>query len=187
MKISSVSGALALMFATAASVQAAEVVYAGDLSPPAVQTGSAGGFSWFMDDGDGVEFWRLFATAGSTITLQVDRLEAGFDPALSIYSGLTSADTADFLSYGDWGGLSFIDYFDDENPASIPTGPAGDPFGSFVAPVTGFYTVAVGGSLSEEGGLYGYQITASVPEPETWALWGLGLAALTLRRRRRQD
>ena len=66
-------------------------------------------------------------------------------------------------------------------------GPAGDPFGSFVAPVTGFYTVAVGGSLSEEGGLYGYQITASVPEPETWALWGLGLAALTLRRRRRQD
>lgn len=183
MKLSRLCGAIALTMGIAATAQAAQVVYAGDLSPPAASTGSAGGFSWFFDDGDGVEFWSLFATAGSTITLRVDRLVADFDPALSIYSGLTNADTSEFVSYGDWGGLTFIDYLDDENPAFVMPGPAGDPYGSFVAPLTGHYTVAVGGGLSLDDGPYAYRISA-VPEPETALMLGLGLVALSLLKRR---
>lgn len=182
MKLSTLCSAVALLVGVVASAHAAEVVYAGDLTP-AAQTGSAGGYSWFLDDGAGVEFWRLFASAGSAITLRVDRLEAGFDPALSIYSGLTTADTSEFLSYGDWGGLSYIDYLDDENPAFVAPGPAGDPYGSFVAPVTGFYTVVVGGSLSMDNGPYAYSISA-VPEPQTALMLGLGIAVVSLLRRR---
>ena len=182
MKLSTLCGAVALMAGVVASAHAAEVVYAGDLTP-AEQTGLAGGYSWFFDDGAGVEFWRLFATAGSTVTLQVNRLDADFDPALSIYSGLTTADTSEFISYGDWGGLSYIDYLDDENPAFVSPGPAGDPYGSFVAPVTGYYTIAVGGSLSVAEGPYSYSISA-VPEPETALMLGLGLAVVSLLRRR---
>lgn len=183
MKFSTLFGAIALTLGVATAAEAADVVYAGELTPPATQTGSASGFSWFLDEGDGVEFWSLYASAGSTITLQVDRLEAGFDPVMSIYSGLTTADTSEFLSFGDWGGLTFIDYFDDENPAHVEPGPAGDPFGSFVAPTSGFYTIAVGGGLSDDGGVYAYQISA-VPETGTALMLGLGLAGLSLLRRR---
>lgn len=181
MKLRTLCSAVALLVCAATSAQAADVVYAGDLSP-AAQTGSAGGYSWFFDDGAAIEFWRLFATAGSTVTLQVNRVDGDFDPALSIYSGVTSADTSEFLSYGDWGGLSYIDYLDDENPAAVD-GPGGDPFGSFIAPVTGYYTVAVGGSLSADVGPYAYNISA-VPEPETALMLGLGLAVVSLLRRR---
>lgn len=181
MKLSTLCSAVALMACAMTSARAADVVYAGDLTP-AVQTGSADGYSWFFDDGAGIQFWRLFATAGSTITLQVNRLDGDFDPALSIFSGVTTADTSEFLSYGDWGGLAYIDYLDDENPAFV-AGPAGDPFGSFVAATTGYYTVAVGGSLSVDEGPYSYNISA-VPEPGTALMLGLGLAAVSLLRRR---
>lgn len=182
MKVRTLASAVALMACAVSTAGAAEVVYAGDLTP-AAQTGSAGGYSWFFDDGAAVEFWRLFATAGSTVTLRVDRLDADFDPALSLYRGVTTADTSEFLSYADWGGLSYIDYLDDENPAAVSPGPAGDPFGSFVAPVTGYYTVAVGGSLSVDEGPYAYSISA-VPEPHAALMLGLGLAAVSVLRRR---
>jgi hypothetical protein len=174
------------------AVNAAPIVYEGVLVPGVADTGTVGGFSWFLETGAQVDFWRFSAVAGQTITLDVNRLNGNLDPGLSLYSGMTTADTSLFSASGNWGGLTFIGSLDDEHPAFLTPGPGGDPFGSFVLPGTGNYTVAIGGSTSTDAGSYPYRVTlttavAAVPEPETWAMLGLGLAALGFVRRRRQS
>ena len=171
--------------------QAAPVAYSGTLVSGVAGNGSAGGFSWFLDQGAGISFWQFVASAADVVTLRVDRLNGNFDPALSFYRGTTSADTSAFNSAGNWGGLTFLSSLDDERPPFMTPGPNGDPFGTFTIATTGVYTVAVGGSGSTDAGAYPFRITlttqvAAVPEPETAALFALGLAAIAgLRRRRR--
>ena len=170
---------------------AAPVAYSGTLVSGVAGNGSAGGFSWFLDQGAGVSFWQFAASATDVVTLRVDRLNANFDPALSLYRGTTGADTSAFNSSGNWGGLTFLSALDDERPAFMTPGPNGDPFGTFTIATTGIYTVAVGGSGSTDAGAYPFRITmttqvTAVPEPETAALMALGLAAIAgLRRKRR--
>jgi len=167
---------------------AAPVAYSGTLVSNVGANGSAGGFSWFLDQGAGVSFWQFSASANDLVTLRVDRLNGNFDPALSLYRGTTSADTAAFNSTGNWGGLTFLASLDDEAPAFMTPGPNGDPFGTFTIAASGVYTVAVGGSLSTDAGAYPFRVTmsevAAVPEPETVTLLALGLGALAMRRRR---
>jgi hypothetical protein len=177
---------------TAATViaGAAPVAYEGVLVPSVPDTGSVGGFSWFLETGSLVDFWRFAGVAGETVTLDVSRLNGNLDPALSFYSGVTSADTSLFSASGNWGGLTFIGSLDDEHAAALTPGPGGDPFGSFVLPSTGSYTVAIGGSNSTDAGSYPYRVTlttavAAVPEPSTWAMFTIGLAGLGYLRRRR--
>jgi hypothetical protein len=177
---------------TAAAViaGAAPVAYEGVLVPSVPDTGSVGGFSWFLETGSLVDFWRFAGVAGETMTLDVSRLNGNLDPALSFYSGVTSADTSLFSASGNWGGLTFIGSLDDEHAAALTPGPGGDPFGSFVLPSTGSYTVAIGGSNSTDAGSYPYRVTlttavAAVPEPSTWAMFTIGLAGLGYLRRRR--
>jgi hypothetical protein len=167
--------------------QAAPVAYSGTLVSGAGVTGSAAGFSWFLDQGGGVSFWQFSANANDVVTLQVDRLNANFDPALSFYRGTTSADTSLFNSSASWGGLTFIAGLDDERPAFLTPGPNGDPFGTFTVAASGLYTVAIGGSLSTDAGNYPYRVTmtTAVPEPEAAALLALGLGLLAAMRRRR--
>ena len=168
---------------------AAPVAYSGTVTSGVAVTGTAAGFSWFLDQGSGVSFWQLSASANDVVTLRVDRLNGNFDPALSFYRGTTSADTSTFNSAANWGGLTFIAGLDDEHPAFITPGPNGDPFGTFTIPVTGLYTIAVGGSLSTDAGNYPFRLTvtdvAAVPEPETATLLALGLGVLGFVRRRR--
>jgi len=168
---------------------AGPVPYEGVLVPLVPATGEVGGFSWFLEDGSQVDYWRFAGVAGQTVTFSVDRLNGNLDPALSFYSGITSADTSLFSASGDWGGLTYIGSLDDEHPAFLKPGPGGDPFGSFVLASTGNYTVVVGGSDSTDAGSYPYRLTMSVatpvPEPEVWALFGLGLAGVGFLRRRR--
>jgi hypothetical protein len=181
---------LASSLATAAlAAHAAPIAYEGTLAPGATQSGTVGGFSWFLNQGDGVDFWQLSATAGTSVTLRVDRLNGNLDPALSFYRGTTSADTSAFDSGASFGGLTFIGSLDDENPPfTTPGGFTGDPFGTFAIATTGLYTVAVGGGDSTDGGAYPYQITlsvAAVPEPSIVLLMAMGLTASLFVRRRR--
>jgi hypothetical protein len=154
-------------------------------------TGSVGGFSWFLETGPLVDFWRFSGVAGQTVTFDVSRLNGNLDPALSFYSGITSADTSLFKASSSWGGLTFIGSLDDEHSPALTPGPGGDPFGSFVLPTTGNYTIAIGGFDSTDAGSYPYRVTlttavAAVPEPSTWAMFTLGLAGLGYLRRRRR-
>ena len=166
---------------------AAPVAYEGVLAPAVPVTGEVGGFGWFLDVGTGVDYWRFAGVAGQTVTFTVDRLSGNLDPALSLYSGITSADTSQFSANASWGGLTFIGSLDDERPPSMTPGLGGDPFGSFVLASSGNYTVVVGGSNSTDAGSYPYRLTMSlaapIPEPPVWALIALGLAGLRYRRR----
>ena len=155
--------ALALASACAWS---ATVVYEGVLVPSVPATGQVGGFGWFLDNGSLVDYWRFAGVAGQTVSFSVDRLNGNLDPALSFYRGITSADTSLFASGASWGGLTFL--------------------GS-----TGDYTVVVGGANSTDAGAYPYRLTmtataAPIPEPSVWAMFGLGLAALGVLRRRKK-
>jgi len=181
--------AASVLAAASAVASASPVVYDGVLVPLVPATGSVNGFSWFLGNGSQVDYWRFDGTAGQTLTLTVNRLNGNLDPALSFYSGTTTADTSLFSASSSWGGLTFLGSLDDEHPPFLTPGPDGDPFGSFVLPSTGAYTVVVGGGNSTDAGAYPYRITASVaavPEPSTWAMLVAGLGALGLFARRRR-
>ncbi|MEO7338894.1 MAG: PEP-CTERM sorting domain-containing protein [Caldimonas sp.] len=179
----------AVIGVASAAAGAVPIAYQGVLAPSVAVTGTVGGFSWFLDEGAGVDFWRFSGSAGQTVTFSVDRLNANLDPALSLYAGTTGADTSQFVSGASWGGLSYIGSLDDERVAFLTPGLGGDPFGSFVLGQTGLYTVVVGGSGSTDAGEYPYRLTLSVaapiPEPSMWALLGIGLVGLRFLRRRR--
>ena len=182
------SAALAAACATAWS---APVAYEGVLVPALPVSGSVGGFSWFLSEGSQVDYWHFNGTAGQTVTFTVNRLNGNLDPALSFYSGSTSADTSAFVAGANWGGLTFLASLDDEHPAFVTPGPGGDPFGSFVLPSTGAYTVVVGGSDSTDAGAYPYRLSvavaAPVPEPSVVAMFAVGLAGVGWLRRRRRS
>jgi PEP-CTERM motif-containing protein/pre-peptidase len=189
MKLRTLLVALSTVAAGLTAAHAAPISYKGVLVSGVPDSGSVGGFSWFLNQGSGVDFWQFSATAGSNITLRVDRLNGNLDPALSFYQGTTGADTSAFNDAASFGGLTFIGSLDDENPPFVGVGNfSGDPFGTFAISTTGLYTVAVGGSDSTDSGVYPYRITMSVnavPEPSTYLLMALGLTAIGSMRRRR--
>lgn len=169
---------LAAMGSTGA--RAAPVAYEGTLTLGAAVTGSVGGFSYFLDDGPNVDFWRILLNAGQSYSIRGTRLNNNLDPAFDLYFGVTTADTSEFIDQTSWGGLTLIASADDEvaNP-----GPGGDPLLTFVAPSTGLYTVAIGGFNSTDAGQYPYSL-AAVPVPGTALLLLPGLIGLRLTRRR---
>jgi hypothetical protein len=194
MKLRTLLVAVSFVAAGLTAAHAAPISYKGVLVSGVPDSGDVGGFSWFLNQGTGVDFWEFSATAGTSITLRVDRLNGNLDPALSFYQGTTSADTSIFNSAASFGGLTFIGSLDDENPPFVgQDGFTGDPFGTFAIGATGLYTVAVGGSDSTDPGVYPYRITMSVigasvnavPEPSTYLLMAMGLSAVLFRRRRK--
>ena len=192
MKLRTLLVAMSAVAAGLTVANAAPIVYKGTLVSGTPATGNVGGFSWFLNEGTSVDFWQFSATAGTTVTLEVDRLNGNLDPALSFYRGTTTADTSSFVAGASFGGLTFIGNLDDEHPPFVgPTGFTGDPFGTFTIGTTGVYTVAVGGADSTDPGVYPYRITmtatpiAAVPEPSTYLMMAVGVAGVGWLRRRK--
>ena len=147
------------------------------------------------DDARTADYWRFWATAGDNVTVLVERVDSALDPSQWIYSGLYSDTTDPLLAGPDHmfdATSTFIDVADDE--MSDP-GPVGDPRAAFIAPLTGWYTVAVteflSGGLPTDDGDYDYEITvrgntgSPVPEPTLLALLICGACGVTLSRRRK--
>jgi hypothetical protein len=170
--------ALSLVFSPAFAVP---ITYEGSLALGVPGTGQVGGTGWLDEDASQVDFWRFVVpTGGLRVTIQGTRLNANLDPVLSVYAGVTSADTSLFRSEASWGGLTFIGVADDEIPNP---GPGGDPlFTSGLLPAS-TYTVAIGGFLSAGAGPYPYSIVvaaAAIPTPGTLLLLIASLVALAL-------
>jgi len=177
MKLSLVAAALTA--ALTLPSQAAPVSNEGTLAFGAPVTGLVSGTGWGNEMASQVDFWRFSGTAGQSVDIRGTRLDTNLDPALSLYFGTTTADNAQFINDADWGGLTYLDFADDETPNA---GPGGDPLlAQFLLPFDGAYTIAFGGFQSNTDGPFSYslQVTA-VPAPESALLLIAGLSSLLL-------
>ena len=182
--------ALALGIGLAASTASATPITYTPLPDGVTVPGTVGVGTSF--DPSTAAYFSFSATAGSLVTVDGDRTEGALDMVFTILFGLF-ADTTDFGgSIGPEDTTAFIGFFDDDTAPAIP-GPFGDPFVSFFAPLTGFYTVAVnsfGGTSGSPGadGVYSYTVKATgveaVPEPATLSLFAAGLLGLAAMRRK---
>ena len=162
------------------------IVYADVLSDGVLVTGSISQPNGHWYDPVGAVYYAFYANAGASVTVTCRRLSGPYDPSLWVLQGLFG-DTDIFG--GDLSSLGFIAFGDDELPPNIP-GPFWDPQVSFIAPATGYYTVAVTNFSSNGTPPYDFNLvatgisSAAIPEPTTVALTGLGLLALALTRRK---
>jgi cyclic lactone autoinducer peptide len=181
---------LAMVVAASAAATAAPIVYQQPEMPPGAQNVPGVNTQTSGNAGNpvGATYHYFYATAGTQITLNGDRLRGPYDMSFWVFSGLFN-DTNQFGGSFDAGDPGFIDFGDDEDPANIP-GPFGDPRTVFNAPTTGFYTIAVtnfasGDNLTQNP--YNLDILGNVasPEPLSIAVFGglLAVGGLAARRR----
>jgi hypothetical protein len=178
-----------LLLTGAGPLGAVPITYNAQLFNGVPETGTINQPNGEENNPVGAQYYSFFATAGSNVTITGTRLDNGFDMSFWVFSGLYN-DTTDFgATFPGAQAANFIDFADDEIPHP---GPFGDPLSNFLAPVTGFYTVAVTNFLSDgTGPPFDFQLQANgvseVPEPTSLAIFGLATVAggLYLRRRKR--
>lgn len=178
-----------LVSIVAAAGANAQIAPLGNLTNGATQVGTVSSASTTTSPSLW-DWWIFQANAGDSITIEVDRLVAALDPVSAAWQGnATGAAFGNFVDiFSSGAGFPQVGFGDDEDPAFVPGGPWADPLYGFVAPTTGWYTVAVSSFASnpppQEG--YRYQITvtgSTVPAPAGMA--ALGLLGLVVARRRR--
>jgi hypothetical protein len=136
----------------------------------------------------GATYHYFYAHAGSLVTANGDRERGPYDMSWHILSGLFT-DTNQFGASFDGSDPGYIAFGDDEDAPNI-AGPFGDPRTSFIAPTSGFYTIAVTNFLSGDSGTtnpYNIDIigNANTPEPASMALFGgIAVAGIAGLRRR---
>jgi len=174
--------ALTATIAAASDAHADPIVYSGSLFDgiPVVGTINQGNSN--SDNPIGAAYFSFHATAGANVTVYGDRLDGDYDMAFWIFRGLYN-DTDEFGTSFDTAHSGFVESGDDEDSPNLP-GPFGDPRAVFVAPVTGFYTVAVTNYLSGSTPPFDFQLqangitaAATVPEPGTMLTWGALMGA----------
>lgn len=172
-----------LFVVLAGSALATPIVYLGTLVPNVPVSGNNLQIPGDFDNPVGADYWNIFATAGHRVDIVGDRQAVDYDMAMWIFRG-TFTDTDQFGAFFSASDAGFIGFFDDEEAPNIPGGPFGDPRAFFLAPVTGFYTIAVTNNLSFQDPPNPYTLT-SVPEPASMLLLGGGLAGVAAAARRR--
>ena len=143
-KITNIIYAITVFVVGTASVfstsHAATISYQGTITPPfssGIGLGSTGGQSWVNEDGatdfrstvagsvgargwtdeiaEETDFWSfVVGSEGASLDIWALRGDENLDTALSIYSGITTADESTFKNSSDFGGMIFSTSADDE-------------------------------------------------------------------------
>jgi hypothetical protein len=164
--------ATAVSLLCAAPALAVPIVYDGTLTPGVPFPGVNTQIPASPHVPVGANYISFFANAGDVVNVFGDRQAGHYDMSFWVFQGLF-ADTSAFGAFFDNFDPGFIVFGDDQDPPNI-AGPFGDPNVTFVAPVTGSYTVAVTnfGSTANPPNPFTLTFTvSSVPEPASLALW----------------
>lgn len=130
-------------------------------------------------------FSHLGEAKGSSFsdTLNLDLLKPGFIGAHPV-----SFNISDVLGLSNFS-LALRNAANELITTTSPSTKTGSSLWSYNLPTSGLYSLTVSGLVTgERGGAYNLGlVTAPVPEPETYALMGIGLAGLLLSRRKRKE
>ncbi len=166
---------------------AAPISYEGSIGNPMGSVfGKVYGHGWSENIASQTDFWSFEVGAGGMrLDIWAQRLDTGLDSVFSLYSGTTEADESEFMNRASFGGMTFLQYADDEITSE---GPYGDPALCNIFLDKGTYTLAMGGFASAGKGPFAYELSIgnpgdapvpdSVPLPAAFWLLGSGLAGL---------
>ena len=111
------------------------------------------------------DYWGIEFDETGTITIQVLREEADFDPALWLVSGTVTDPNSQFGREIDFGDSNVIDFADDELPPATGIGPYGDPSLELTGQEGDIFTLIVTNYLSGPNtggdGMFDYTLTIS--------------------------
>jgi hypothetical protein len=173
------------------AAQAAPIVFSGTLGAGSTTFGSVAAESGPFGGGDNWSFWQFSAPFLQPVSITVTPLSGDFDPIVGVWFGIES-DTGNYFDMLSSSlNTSFVAGADGSGPFDL--GGVGEPAtvsfenvfgnGPFVLAIADYADGLGSGSLN-----YRIDVTAPIPEPQTYALMALGLALMAgVMRHRRRD